>query len=399
MNAKEGMPRLLAIAFLAVISAIDTIPQELPQKPSGESPIAHPQSTPENRATEWAEIVAHARPAVVVIETDQGLGSGFIIKADGIIVTNHHVVADAKTMAVKFPSGEVYKKVYLLSSDPINDLAFLKIEAVDLPTIPLGNSNNVQLGDDVLLVGAPQGLEQTVSSGLISGIRLDNGVRVLQTSAAASPGSSGGPLLNRRGEAVGVMSFKVVDGENLNFAIPINYVRGKLDTLTLSTPKAFEPLKPHAEQHRGVWVGGYGSGQFSSVYMELLDFLSTSGVEIANYGLQKVTNPQETGFMPLSSLIAMLPKKGADSLLYIKVEQGEIMLGGYVRTTVYFQCFDTTGHLIWEEKVINGAVNGADARLNFSMRPGWKRKLTPHIGKPGLLLKQGQEEGSPEPKK
>jgi len=234
---------------------------------------------------------------------------------------------------------------------------------------------------------------------LISGIRIDNGVRVLQTSAAASPGSSGGPLLNRNGEAVGVMSFKLVNGENLNFTIPINYVRGKLDTLTLSNAKAFEPLKSQAEQHRGVWVGGYGSGQFSSVYMELLDFLSTSGVEIANYGLQKVTNTQENGFMPLSSLIAMLPKTGADSLLYIKVEQGVIMLGGYVRITVYFQCFDTTGRLLWDEKVINGAVNGADARMNFSMRPGWKRKLTPHIGKPGLLLKQGQKEGSPEPKK
>jgi hypothetical protein len=95
----------------------------------------------------------------------------------------------------------------------------------------------------------------------------------------------------------------------------------------------------------------------------------------------------------------MLPKTGADSLLYIKVEQGEVMLGGYVRTTVNFQCFDTTGHLIWDEKVINGAVNGADARLNFIMKPGWKRKLTPHIGKPGLLLKQGQEEGSPESKR
>jgi hypothetical protein len=305
-------------------------------------------------------------------------------------------VANAKAMAVKFPSGEVYRNVYLLSSDPIDDLAFLKIEAVDLPTISLGNSNNVQLGDEVLLVGAPQGLEQTVSNGLISGIRIDNGVRVLQTSAAASPGSSGGPLLNRSGEAVGVMSFKLVNGENLNFTIPINYVRGKLDNLTSSNPKAFEPLQGPAEKHRGVWVTGYGSGQFSSVYMELLDFLSTSGVEIANNGLQKVTNTQETGFMPLPSLIEMLPKTGASSLLYVKVEQGEIMLGGYVRATVYFQCFDTTGRLLWDEKVISGAVNGADTRFGSH---GWKRKLTPHIGKPGLSLKQGQEEGSPDPKK
>ncbi len=332
----------------------------------------------------------------MVVQTDEGLGSGFIIRPDGIIVTNHHVVANAKAMAVKLQSGEVYRNVYLLSSDPINDLAFLKIEAVDLPAIPLGNSNNMQLGDAVLLVGAPQGLEQTVSSGLISGIRLDNGVRVLQTSAAASHGSSGGPLLNRSGDAVGVMSFKLVNGENLNFAIPINYVRGKMDTLTVSNPKSFVPLTDQSEQHRGVWVAGHGSAAFEGIYMEVLDILGSGGVEIANYGIQKFANTKETGFMPLSSLIETLPKTGADSLLYIKVEPGVTYLSGIVYATVYFQCFDATGHLLWEEKAINVPPDGGS---NFFHPKGWKSKLNPHIGKPGLLLRQVQEDGSPEPKK
>jgi hypothetical protein len=382
--------------MLAVICAFGTNAQESPQKPSGESPIARPQYTTDNKATEWTEVVAHTKAAVVLIETDEGVASGFIIKPDGIIVTNYHVVADAKAMTIRLPSGEEYRNVYLLSSDPIHDLAFLKIEAVDLPTIPLGNSNDVQVGEEVLLVGAPKGLEQTVSDGLISGNRIDNGVRFLQTSAAASPGSSGGPLLNRRGEAVGVMSFKVVNGENLNFTIPINYVRGKLDTLALSNPKAFEPLKAQAEKHRGVWVTGYGSGQFSSVYMELLDFLSTSGVEIANNGAKKFTNVNETGYMPLSALIETLPKTGAESLLYVKVEQGELMLNGGFRVTVSFQCFDATGRPLWNERASNVLINGANP---FGRSSGWKSKLTPHIGKPGLLLKQGQEDGSPEPKK
>lgn len=346
--------------------------------------VAQSPSTSPKMATDWAEIVAHARPAVVVIETDEGLGSGFIIKPDGIIVTNHHVVANAKAMAVKFPSGEIYRSVYLLSEDPVDDLAFLKIEAVDLPTIPLGNSNNVQVGEEVLLVGAPKGLEQTVSNGLISGIRLEDGVRVLQTSAAASPGSSGGPLLNRSGEAVGVMSFKVVNGENLNFTIPINYVRGKLDTLTLSNPKAFEPLKTQAEKHRGVLVTGYGSGQFSSVFMELLDFLSTSGVEVSNDAIQKFGKINETGYLPLSALIETLPKTGAESLLYVKVEQGELQFNGGFRVTVSFQCFDAAGRPLWNERASNVLVNGANP---FGRSSGWKSKLTPHIGKPGLLLK------------
>ena len=395
MSASEGMPRLLVMTFLAVISAVAIVPQGLPQKPSVENPTAGPQSTTGNRAPEWAEVVAQALPALVVIETDEGLASGFIIKSDGIIVTNNHVVADAKEMSVKLQSGEVYRKVYLLSADPTNDLAFIKIEAVDLPTIPLGNSNKVQVGDAVLLVGAPQGLEQTASDGLISGIRLDDGIKILQTSAAASHGSSGGPLLNRSGEAVGVMSFKVVNGENLNFTIPINYVRGKLDTLTSSNPKAFEPLSARAK-HRGVLVAGYGSGQFSSVYMELLDFLSTSGVEIANNGTQKFTSINETGYMPLSALIETLPKTGAESLLYVKVEQGELQFNGGFRVTVSFQCFDAAGRPLWNERASNVYINGANP---FGRSSGWKSKLTPHIGKPGLLLKQGQEDASPEPKK
>lgn len=385
---------VVALAFLLSRFALAQTP-EFTEKPSGEGSIAHAESAAENRATEWAEIVARIQPAVVVIKTDEGLASGFIIKPNGIIVTNYHVVANAKAMVVKFQSGEEYKSVYLLSSDPINDLAFIKIEAVDLPIIPLGNSNDVQVGEDVLLVGAPQGLEHTVSSGLISGIRLDEGVRILQTSAAASPGSSGGPLLNRKGEAVGVMSFKLVNGENLNFTIPINYVRGKLDTLTLSNLNAFAPLKAQAiEKHRGVWVAGHGSASFEEIIMGVLDILSSRGVEISNSGQLRVKNTQETGIVPLSTLIEKLPTSGADSLLYVKTESALSL--GQPTATVYFQCFDTTGHLLWEEKASDVLANGGNTLFHPS---GWKSKLTRHIGKPGLLLKQNQVDGSTEPKK
>lgn len=357
MNVQDGMLRLLAFSFLATIFAVDTIAQDPPRNPPGGNTIERPQSKNENGASGgWAEVVAHARPAVVVIETDKGLGSGFVIKPDGTIVTNAHVVADANAMAVKFASGEVYRNVYLLSSDSVEDLAFIKIEAVDLPTISLGNSNEVQVGEDVLLVGAPQGLEQTVSNGLVSGVRVDEGVRVIQTSAAASPGSSGGPLLNRRGEAVGVMSFKVVNGENLNFTIPINYVRGKLDGLTLSKPKGFVPLEPLAEMHRGVWVAGRGFEEFRSVFMETLDFLGSNDVEIANDTRQRFANLNETGYVPLTALIEKLHKTGADSLLYVKVESAPSL--GRETATVYFQCFDVTGRLLWEEKATDVLANG-----------------------------------------
>jgi S1-C subfamily serine protease len=392
MNLREGMPRLLAIAFLAMILGFAATAQAVSQKPPGESPIAQPQSATDNKATEWAEIVAKIRPAVVVINTDSELASGFIIKPDGIIVTNHHVVANVKAMSVKLSTGEIYRNVSLLSDDPINDLAFLKIEAVDLPTVPLGNSNNVKLGDEVLLVGAPEGLEQTVSNGLISGIRLDDGVRILQTSAAASHGSSGGPLINRNGEAVGVMSFKLENGENLNFARPINYVRGKLDTLNASGPKPFAQLKDKAEQHHGVMVAGHGSEAFQGILLEVMDILGTSGVEVANHHLQKINDINANGFMPLSEMLEMLPESGADSLLYIKVEPGMT----YRAATVYFQCFDVTGHILWEEKANDVLVDGGNTIFHPT---GWKKRLAPHIGEPGLLLRQPKEENSPDAKK
>jgi hypothetical protein len=98
--------------------------------------------------------------------------------------------------------------------------------------------------------------------------------------------------------------------------------------------------------------------------------------------------------MPLSSLIEMLPKTGADSLLYFKVESALSL--GKPTATVYFQCFDATGHILWEEKADDVLANGG----NTVFHPyGWKRRLARHIGKPGLMLKQGQDEGSPEPRK
>ncbi len=124
--------------------------------------------------------------------------------------------------------------------------------------------------------------------------------------------------------------------------------------------------------------------------------LGSDGVEIFNSGSQKVTSTQETGFMPLSSLLEMLPKKGADSLLYIKVDPGVVYLSGIPSATVYFQCFDATGHILWEEKATNVRADGGNALFKPH---GWKGKLTPHIGKPGLLLKQDQGERLRDPKK
>lgn len=193
-------------------------------------PIAFSQTT-----LTTAQIAKRVSPSVVVIEgkTDSGdvLGSGFIVSKDGKIVTNLHVIRDMKVATVKLATGEVFDSVSVLATDERRDLAVVKIAGFNLPVLALGNSD-VTVGEPVVIVGSPSGLEGTVTAGILSSLRdSGKGFKVLQTDAAVNPGNSGGPLLNNRGQAIGVVSFKLRSAEGLNFAIPINYVRGLLDNI------------------------------------------------------------------------------------------------------------------------------------------------------------------------
>ena len=133
---------------------------------------------------------------------------------------------------VKLKSGDVYDKVSVIAFDARRDLVVLKVSGFDLPVLPLGNSNDVREGDPVAMISNPKGLEGSISQGIVSAVREigELGFKVLQTTAAASPGSSGGAILNANGELIAILSFKIVGGENLNFGIPVNYARGMLDT-------------------------------------------------------------------------------------------------------------------------------------------------------------------------
>jgi hypothetical protein len=175
--------------------------------------------------------VARFLPAIVEIRAKSpngtGVGSGFLIDPQGIVVTCFHVVDGASELALRLHSGETYSDIRVVAFDRSRDLALLKFAGYGLPTIPLGDSEATRVGDTVIAIGHPNGLDDTVTKGIISSLRTVDGVKVLQTDAAASPGNSGGPLLNEKGECVGVISFKAA-GEALNFAIPINYVKGLL---------------------------------------------------------------------------------------------------------------------------------------------------------------------------
>lgn len=192
--------------------------------------------------TSAAEVAKRTIPAVVLIKatgpSGDSSGSGFLVDAGGSVVTNVHVIEGATAIAVKLANGDIYDQVRIRAFDERKDLAVLQVPGYSLPTVPLGDSDALQVGDQVLLIGNPLGiLEGSVSAGIVSGVRAtEAGFRVIQTDAAANPGNSGGPLVDSAGRAVGVLSFKLRGTESLNFVVPINYVRGLLaatDSMTL----------------------------------------------------------------------------------------------------------------------------------------------------------------------
>ena len=158
----------------------------------------------------------------------RGLGSGFIIASDGIILTNAHVVRDAKEVTVKLSDKREYK-AKVLGADPATDIAVLKIDAKNLPTVRLGDATRLEVGDPVLAIGSPFGFEETATAGIVSAkgrsLPGDSYVPFIQTDAAVNPGNSGGPLFNGSGEVVGINAqiYSQSGGyQGLAFAIPIN---------------------------------------------------------------------------------------------------------------------------------------------------------------------------------
>ena len=150
--------------------------------------------------------------------------SGFFVSKDGLVVTNYHVIAEGSSAVVKLPDGAFYAVDGVLASDKARDIAIIKAHGQNFRTLKLGNSDRIQVGEEVVAIGSPLSLESTVSNGIVSGIRSaeDLGGKFLQITTPISHGSSGGPLFNMAGEVIGITSMYLKGGENLNFAIPIN---------------------------------------------------------------------------------------------------------------------------------------------------------------------------------
>ena len=193
---------------------------------------------PRTTATERSvrELVNQLGEAVVQVRTPGGLGSGFILNEEGYLITNFHVIEGETQISIEVyhtKGGQldrrVYKQVRIVAMNKFQDLALLKIDDRDAPKfsrVPLAEADTLAQGERVFAIGSPLGLERTVTEGIVSTkTRLIQGELYLQTTAQINPGNSGGPLFNMRGEVVGVTNMKLVFGEGLGFAIPVEAVR------------------------------------------------------------------------------------------------------------------------------------------------------------------------------
>jgi len=200
-----------------------------------------------------AQIYRRVSPAVVLIEAlnlqrqPVKQGTGFLVGSDGRILTNFHVIAHSKYATVRLANGDAYDDIEVLSVDQRKDIALIRIKAVELVSVALGRSSSVEIGSAVYAVGNPLGLQNTISQGLVSGVRQFDGYQYFQISAPISPGSSGGPVMAADGTVIGIAVGSLEGGQNLNFAIPIDYAKGMLTSNQPQPLAAFYQPEPEGE--------------------------------------------------------------------------------------------------------------------------------------------------------
>ena len=242
----RGPVLVVSFALVAAVSALVGL--------LAGSPVSTPAGAPARLAggtPSFADIGARINPAVVNITVTEGAasedgddrpagwvrrgeGTGFIVDSQGFILTNHHVVASTERIRVRLADKREFTAV-LVGSDASTDLALLKVDAVSLPTVPLGDSDRLRVGEWVCAIGNPYRFDHSVTVGVVS----SKGRKIydasfdayIQTDAAINPGNSGGPLINAVGEAVGINSAMSIQGQGIGCAIPITLAREVLEQL------------------------------------------------------------------------------------------------------------------------------------------------------------------------
>ena len=206
--------------------------------------------------SDWTTVAQRAKNSVVKIiartKKGEATGTGFAVSADGKIATNYHVIEGASKIFVKLPNGRTVGVQRVIASDKRVDLAILQVRGVSLRPLPLGDSSAVKVGQEVCVMGAPLGLEQSFSTGVVSAKRVMDGFEWVQITAPISPGNSGSPVMTRSGTVIGVATFTTREGQNLNFASSVKYLRMLLNRQPIrpERPSAQPPQEPPAPKER-----------------------------------------------------------------------------------------------------------------------------------------------------
>ena len=245
------------------------------------------QSTKEEKPIEnLPSLIKRIKPSVVVVFTydDKGeplkFGSGFFISQNGDVVTNYHVIEESSFAEVKCSDGKTFPISYIVAEDEQNDIIRLSVDIPSKYVYPLSLTTTLpEIGERIIVYGSPLGLEKTVSDGIVSAIReVSDYEKFIQITAPISPGSSGSPVLNMKGEVIGIATFQFVEGQNLNFAIPseriaiLNLVK---DEKIFTTEESFEQEKE--EKDFDYIIDAYDKALYfieKSEYKKALVFLS-----------------------------------------------------------------------------------------------------------------------------
>ena len=221
------------------------------QEPTSSPVLPSLSKAKEKQIESLPSIIKRIKPSVVIVfaYNDKGeylkLGSGFFISQSGDIITNYHVLQGASSAEVKTSDGKTYPITYIVAGDEQSDIIRLSVDIPSKYVRPLSLTETVpEVGERIIVYGSPLGLEKTVSDGIVSAIREIPGYgKLIQITAPISPGSSGSPVLNMKGEVIGIATFQIVEGQNLNFAIPserivsLNLIEEKK---TITTEEFFE---------------------------------------------------------------------------------------------------------------------------------------------------------------
>ena len=227
------------LGLLLCVVAVPAAPVEAP-RPATENTAQNNSSRPEtpaatDSARSVAELTRSVRESVVVITflgrngKTAGLGSGFVISADGLIATNLHVIGEARPISVQMADGRTFPVRAVHASQRSLDLAVIRVDATDLKPLSLGDSDTLEQGQPVVAIGNPQGLKHSVVSGVISGRREIEGKPMLQIAMPIEQGNSGGPLLDMYGRVHGILTLKSLVTRNLGFAVSINALKPLLE--------------------------------------------------------------------------------------------------------------------------------------------------------------------------